>query len=189
MDEFQTYSAPEPIHNGLWRFLLRTVRETLGTIIPALIMALFINLFLAQATIVQGQSMEPTLHASQRLVIEKLTYRLLHGPRHGDVVVLRVPRLNNELLIKRVVALPGETIESRAGKLVINNQPVTEEWGTLPDGINVSRTTVPPLNVFVLGDNRGASNDSRSFGPVPIDDIVGRALFSYWPPEQVGFVK
>lgn len=163
--------------------------ETLATIIPALLIALLINVFLAQATIVQGQSMEPTLHTSQRVVVEKLTYRLFHGPRRGDVVVLRTQRTGSEWLIKRVVAVAGETLESHAGRLMVNGQSLDEAWATLPAGVDIPPTTVPPLSVFVLGDNRPASNDSRTFGPVLIDDIVGRAWFSYWPPGQIGWLN
>ena len=183
--------ATESVHTGnsLLRWLGLFVREVLATIVPAVLIALLINLFLAQATIVQGQSMEPTLRSSERLVVEKLTYRLWHGPRRGDVVVLRTPRAGQEMLIKRVVALPGEIIESRAGRLMIDGNLLEETWATLPGGGSVPRTTVPPLSVFVMGDNRGASNDSRSFGSVPLEDIIGRAWFSYWPPDKIGTVK
>lgn len=163
--------------------------QVITTILPALGLALLINVFLAQATVVQGQSMAPTLHPAQRVVVEKLTYRLLHGPRRGDVVVLRSPRGGREMLIKRVVGLPDEVIKSQAGQLMINGEPLSEAWATLPGGIDIPPTTIPPLHVFVLGDNRGASNDSRVFGPVPIADIVGRALFSYWPPDQIGLIR
>lgn len=171
------------------RAAAQLTREVITTILPALGLALLINMFLAQATVVQGQSMEPTLHPAQRVVVEKLTYRLLHGPQRGDVVILRSPRGGQEMLIKRVVGLPGEVVESHAGQLMINGQPLNEDWATLPGGTDIPPTTIPPLHVFVLGDNRGASNDSRVFGPVSIADIVGRALFSYWPPDQIGLIR
>jgi signal peptidase I len=100
-----------------------------------------------------------------------------------------MPSQGDELLIKRVIALPGETVEIRDGHVYINGQqlqePFTEE-ATRPG--RYSEVTVPPLHVFVLGDNRDRSNDSRSFGPVPIENIVGRAWLSYWPLEKVGIV-
>ncbi len=167
-------------------WLLRAAREIGETVIPAVVIALFINLFLAQATQVLGQSMEPTLHSSQRVVIEKITYRF-HGPRRGDVVVVDSSG-QNEMLIKRVVGLPGETVEVRDGWVFINGERLEEPWPVKPGGGHYGPSTIPPLHVFVLGDNRGASNDSRNFGPVPIEDIVGHAWISYWPPEDLGFV-
>lgn len=184
-----TPDGPTPTGDGGGSFIGQLLRETLTTIIPALILALLINLFLAQATIVQGQSMEPTLYPSERVVIEKVTYRLFHGPHRGDIVVLRTLRTGPEMLIKRVVGLPGETISSRNGQVMINSRLLTEDWASLPGGMDIPPTVVPPGSVFVLGDNRGASNDSRSFGPVPIDGIIGRAWFIYWPLGQIGLVN
>jgi len=170
------------------RWLLQALREVAETVIPAVVIALAINLFLAQATQVLGQSMEPNLHSAQRVVVEKVTYRLLHGPRRGDIVVIDLPG-QTDLLIKRVVGLPGETIEVRGGKVYIEGKQLDESWTVNLGGGNCGPQTLPPLHVFVMGDNRGASNDSRNFGPVPIDCIVGHAWFSYWPPEYVGFVE
>jgi signal peptidase I len=168
-------------------WLLRAVREIGETVIPAVVIALFINLFLAQATQVLGQSMEPTLHSSQRVVIEKVTYRF-HGPRRGDVVVIDSSD-QSEMLIKRVVGLPGEVIEVRDGRVYVNGERLAEPWTVKPGGGQYGPRTIPPLHVYVLGDNRGASNDSRNFGPVPIEDIVGHAWISYWPPQDIGFVE
>lgn len=180
----------EPRSSGslVLRWLLRALREVAETVIPAVIIALVINLFLAQATQVLGQSMEPNLHSSQRVVVEKVTYRFFHGPRRGDIVVIDLPG-QTEMLIKRVVGLPGETIEMRSGKVYIEGEQIDETWTVNPGGSNYGPQTIPPLYVFVMGDNRGASNDSRSFGPVFIDHIVGHAWFSYWPAEYVGFVE
>jgi signal peptidase I len=168
---------------------LRFVREVLETVIPALLIALLINVFVGQATRVDGQSMEPNLHTDQRLVVEKVSYRF-HGPRRFDIVVLKLPDQGEELLIKRVVGLPGETVEIKDGRVYINggalDEPFTAEETR---SRRYEKVTVPPLHVFVLGDNRNRSNDSRSFGPVPIDDIVGRAWLSYWPPDDVGLVR
>lgn len=170
------------------RRAVRFVREVLETVIPALLIALLINVFVGQATRVDGQSMEPNLHTDQRLVVEKVSYRF-HGPRRFDIVVLKLPEQGDELLIKRVVGLPGETVEIRDGRVYINSEALDEPF--TPEETRSRRyekVTVPPLHVFVLGDNRNRSNDSRSFGPVPIDDIVGRAWLSYWPPDDVGLV-
>jgi signal peptidase I len=181
----QDYPGPEA---QALRWLLHALREVAETVIPAIIIALIINLFLAQATQVLGQSMEPNLHTAQRVVVEKVTYRLFHGPRRGDIVVIDLPD-QSEMLIKRVLGLPGETIEVRNGQIYIEGQLLDEPWTVRPGGSSYGPQTIPPLRVFVLGDNRGASNDSRNFGPVPIDDIVGHAWFSYWPVEYIGFVQ
>jgi len=168
---------------GLW-----LLREFVETVIPAVAIALLINLFLAQATQVLGQSMEPTLHNYQRVVVEKVTYRFFHGPERGDVVVIDLPDRSDDMLIKRVIGLPGETLEVRDGVVLIDGQELDEPWLVNRGGGNYGPTTIPPLHVFVMGDNRSASNDSRNFGAVPIDKIVGHAWFSYWPLEHIGFV-
>jgi len=170
------------------KWLLVALRETAQTVIPAVVIALAINLFLAQATQVLGQSMEPTLHSSERVVIEKVTYGVFHGPRRGDIIVLKMPG-QTERLIKRVVGLPGETVEIRTGVVFVEGKRLDEPWTVNLGGGSYGPLSVPPLHVIVLGDNRGASNDSRHFGPVPIDSIVGRAWFCYWPPEDVGMVR
>lgn len=193
------YAEPEPPPQPKPSFLkriLHLMREVLETIVPAVLIALLINLFLAQATRVYGQSMEPNLHTDQRLVVEKLSYNRqirqvlgLNGPKRGDVVVIRLKSQGDELLIKRVIGLPGDMVEVRDGHVFVNNQPLNEPYivGNTTTGF-YAPTTIPPLQIFVLGDNRGFSNDSRSFGTVPLEDVIGRAWFSYWPPNQIGFV-
>ncbi|MBE9509161.1 MAG: signal peptidase I [Chloroflexi bacterium] len=188
LEETEAEHEPRGSGSQALPWLLQALRELAETIIPAVAIALVINLFLAQATQVLGQSMEPNLHTSQRVVVEKVTYRFLHGPRRGDIVVIDLPG-QTEMLIKRVMGLPGETIEVRGGEVYIDGEKVEEDWTTRQGGGNYGPKTIPPLHVFVMGDNRGASNDSRNFGPVHIDHIVGQAWFSYWPPEYVGFVE
>lgn len=163
------------------------VREVAETLIPAIVIAALIHVFLAQATRVYGQSMEPNLHTDMRLVVEKLSYRL-HTPQRGDVVVLRV-RPEDELLIKRVIGLPGDTVAIHDGQVYVNGQPLDEPYLDQETLGNLAPRTVPPLHVFVMGDNRRASNDSRSFGPVHIDNIVGKAWLSYWPLGEIGAVE
>jgi signal peptidase I len=156
-----------------------------GTIVPAIVIALLIHVFLAQATRVYGQSMEPNLHTNERLVIEKFSYHF-HGPRRGDVVVLRDPGGTPELLIKRVVGLPGERVTLADGKVYIDGAPLKEPYLNQTTQGGGHSWVVPPLSVFVMGDNRSASRDSRIFGPVPLEELIGRALFRYWPLGEVG---
>ncbi len=179
--------SPPPIPSG-GRRIVRFLREVLETVLPALVIAVLINVFVGQATRVEGQSMEPNLYSDQRLVVEKVSYRF-HGPHRFDIVVLEMPSQGDELLIKRVIGLPGEKIDIRDGHVYINEQQLQEPFTddrTQPG--RYGSVQVPPLHVYVLGDNRDRSNDSRSFGPVPIENIVGRAWLSYWPLEKVGIV-
>ncbi len=173
------------------RHILRVLREILETMIPAVIIALLINLLLAQATRVYGQSMEPNLHTDQRLVVEKISYNHwwpVRGPQRGDVVVFRVDP-NSDLLIKRVIGLPGDRVEIRSGQVIINGAPLDEPYITRSTYGDYGPIDVPPLHIFVLGDNRGFSNDSRAFGALPLDAVIGRAWISYWPPDQWGVVQ
>lgn len=182
-------SGAQPSGPGFGRRAGRLVREVLETVLPAIVIALLINVFVGQATRVEGQSMEPNLHSDQRLVVEKMSYRF-HGPQRFDIVVLKLPSQGEELLIKRVVGLPGETVEIHDGLVYVNGLPLDEffvQGETYPG--RQGSVTVPPLHVYVLGDNRNHSNDSRSFGPVPIENVVGRAWVSYWPPEDMGLVE
>jgi signal peptidase I len=169
------------------RQLGHLAREVAETVVPAIIIALLIHVFLAQATRVYGQSMEPNLHTDMRLVVEKLSYRL-HAPEQGDIVVLRL-RAGDELLIKRVIGLPGDEVAIHDGQVYINGQPLDEPYLDQDTRGNLAPRVVPPLHVFVMGDNRRASNDSRSFGPVHLDSIIGRAWFVYWPPPDLGLVQ
>ena len=157
-------------------------REVLGTIIPALVIAILIHLFLAQATRVEGYSMEPTLYGHQRLIIEKLSYHF-HQPQRGDIVVIKVPGYD-ELLIKRVIGLPGETLEIKDGVVYIDGQPLDEPYVNGQPRGSYPAITIPPGRIFVMGDNRNNSSDSRSFGTVPIENIVGHAWMRYWPLQE-----
>ncbi len=176
-------SAPE--QSPSVRGWVKWLREALETILPAILIAILINLFLAQPTRVHGQSMEPNLHTDQRLVVEKVSYRL-HGPRRGDIVVFSMPQQSEELLIKRVIGLPGETVEIHDGKVYINGTLLDEPYLTQETRGRFGPIVIPPLHVFVLGDNRSFSNDSRAFDAVPIENILGRAWLSYWPVEDLG---
>jgi signal peptidase I len=176
-------SAPE--QSPSVRGWVKWLREALETILPAILIAILINLFLAQPTRVHGQSMEPNLHSDQRLVVEKVSYRL-HGPRRGDIVVFSMPQQSEELLIKRVIGLPGDTVEIHDGKVYINGTLLDEPYLTQETRGRFGPIVIPPLHVFVLGDNRSFSNDSRAFDAVPIENILGRAWLSYWPVKDLG---
>jgi len=162
--------------------------EALSVVVPAVVVAVLINLFLAQSTVVHGHSMEANLQSDQRIVIEKISY-YFHGPRRGDIVVLRLPDWEGDPLIKRVIGLPGERVEIRDGKVLIDGAPLEEPYLDQPTLGTWEPQIVPPFHVFVMGDNRAASNDSRYFGTVPIESIWGRAWLRYWPPAEMSFLR
>ena len=188
------------------------IREALETVLPALLIVLVVNLFLAQATRVEGQSMEPNIENNQRLVVEKVSYHI-HMPERGDIVVLKPPnwrtvRLDQRVLswfctvlpldcavdtpdplIKRVIALPGETIEIRDGYVYIDGQLLSEPYLQQATYGTLAPRVISPGHVFVLGDNRGASNDSRSFGEVALSNIIGKAWLRYWPLNEMGVLR
>lgn len=148
-------------------------------------LSLLINIFVAQAMVVQGPSMRPNLNYNHRVIVEKVTYALIHGPRRGDVIVIDMPE-ESVLLVKRTVALPGETIEVRCGQVFIDGQPLDEPWATRRGGPDYPETRVPEGHVFVLGDNREQSRDSRFFGPVPVEQIRGHVALVLWPFSRIG---
>ena len=173
-----------------------------SVIVGALVMALLVKAYLFQAFYIPSPSMEPTLGNGDRIIVNKLSYRL-HQVNRCDVVVFEAPpgAVNGvEDLIKRVIALPGETISAEAGRLRIDGGLLLEPYlvaqdltsgFTLPPGcLNPSGTAdtclVPPGHVFVLGDNRTNSKDGRFFGPIPEDSILGRAFLRVWPLGDIG---
>jgi len=167
--------------------LLRAAWEFLHDLSVAVLFCFFLIAFVAQAFRVQGTSMEPLLLDGERIVVNKFVYRF-HGIERGDVVVFWYPRDPAVSFIKRVVGLPGDLVEIRAGLLFVNGLEVRE--GYLPeafrDGDSYPPTEVRKGYYFVLGDHRRSSNDSRSWGEVPEKYIYGRAVFRFWPLARVG---
>ncbi|MEZ4619722.1 MAG: signal peptidase I [Caldilineaceae bacterium] len=160
------------------------LRELVQVLFPALLLALTIHLFLAQATIVYGRSMEPNLQERQRLIVDKFTYRFFHAPHRNDIVVIKLPDME-ELLVKRIVGLPYETIAIENGLVYIDGTPLAEPFPHDLFPQNMPAIHLGALEYFVLGDNRGNSNDSRTFGPIMREDIKGRVWFRYWPFSQL----
>ncbi len=171
-----------------------SIVETLDATIFAALLSLIIIVFIVQAFFIPSGSMEPTLRTGDRILVSKFTYRIWEI-RRGDIIVFRYPLNPNKDFVKRVVGLPGERIEMKDGLVQINSRPLSEVYPTaLPGGdracsSNYGPETVPAGAVFVLGDNRCNSEDSRFFGFVPIKNIVGRALAVYWPPDRLGLAR
>lgn len=168
--------TPEGAGEG---FMQAALREIFLVFLPALVLAVVIHLFLAQATVVYGQSMEPNLHDHQRLIIEKVSYRL-RQPERAEIVVVDLPTMS-EKLIKRVIGLPGDTISIEMGVVYINGVALDEPYVFNLDRQTKQPQVIPEGQYFVMGDNRGNSNDSRNFGPVTLEMLVGRAWVRYWP--------
>lgn len=171
--------------------LTRNVVEWVAILLGALLVALLVTKFLIQAFFIPSLSMFPALDIDDRVLVNKLSYDL-HEVNRGDVVVFERPASqDSEIkdLIKRVVALEGETIEARDGKVYVDGEPLDESY--LQPGVvttNLETQTVPPEHVFVMGDNRDDSRDSRFFGPLPEDLIVGRAFVKVWPLDDLGLL-
>ena len=168
--------AAPPAQNGLRSFL----RETLETIALTLIIFVVIRAGVQNFRI-EGYSMEPNFHDGQYLLISKVDY-LLHPPERGDVVVFMSPQDLSRDFIKRVIALPGETVEIREGRVFINNKELVQNYTVNPGSYNFGPVSVGSDQLFVLGDNRNNSSDSHSWGNLPRSDMIGKAWISYWPP-------
>ena len=170
--------------------VLRAAWEFLHDLSVAVLFCFFLIAFVAQAFRVQGTSMEPLLLDGERIVVNKFVYRFQPIER-GDVVVFWYPRDPSVSFIKRVVGLPGDLVEMRAGQLLVNGLPAPESY--LPEGFR-DGDSYPPTEVrkgyyFVLGDHRRSSNDSRTWGEVPEKYIYGRAVFRFWPFDRVGPIR
>ncbi len=177
---------------------LEFIWDLLKTAIVVVVIAFGIKYFIVQPFIVDGSSMEANFHNNEYLLVEKIGYHF-HLPRRGDVIIFHPPGQANENYIKRVIGLPGETVEMLDNKVKIINT-------THPDGIFLQepyisgnvKTTVSGDNnkfevganeLFVLGDNREHSSDSREWGNLPLDNIIGRAWLDIYPFSQFGLVK
>ena len=179
---------------------MRAAVEWVAVVVGALLVALVVKTFLFQAFYIPSESMEPTLEKGDRVIVNKLSYDL-HDVNRGDIIVFELDQEDVgpdgiKDLIKRVIGLPGDTIETRDGAVYIDDRRLEEPYlpeGTLTgdptNGTNpeIARQVVPDGTVYVLGDNRDNSADSRyaTRGPIPIDDIVGRAFLLVWPPGEI----
>lgn len=168
-----------------------TASDWLVSIIVAVALAFCIRTFLVEPYMVSGNSMYPSLHNRERLVVDKLSY-FFTDPVKGEIVVFRFPKDQSRDFIKRVIAVAGDTIEMRRGKVLVNGNVIEEgyTWKDDPKGKNLSdfrKTVVPNGTIFVLGDNRNNSEDSRfkDVDFVPLKLVKGRALFCFWPTDRM----
>jgi len=188
---------------------LKLAREILLVLIISLAVFLLVQ-STARHTVVEGFSMEPSLDNGEHLLINRAVYfhvdrgwashiipflkwsgdagYIFHPPNRGDIIVLHPPQLEgmHQEFIKRVIAVPGDTVEVKQGLVYVNGRALKETYIKEPPRYTMSLQHVPPNSYFVLGDNRNNSDDSRFFGPVPRENIVGKAMVAIWPLKKWG---
>jgi len=181
----------------------RILREVVETVALVVLVMVAVN-SVVDRTHVEGPSMQPTLKSGQFLLTNKLAYSGLVSrvfasddadgyhrpgvPHRFDIVIVRYPQDEKVNFVKRVIGLPGETIELRDGTVYIDGQALDEPYVTFRDMSRMEPRLIGPDAVFVMGDNRPRSNDSRAFGAVKLDQIVGQAWFRYWPMAELGLL-
>ena len=157
----------------------------------ALLVALVIQATAFKTYYIPSTSMVPTLEVNDRVIVNRLSYRGSGTPHQGQIIVFErpeaAPESEIEELIKRVIAVGGDTIEARDGQVYVNDAPLAEDY--LPEGTvttNLPRQQIPDGTVFVMGDNRSFSSDSRVWGTVDTDLVIGRAIVRIWPLDRIG---
>lgn len=173
----------------------RSIKENTITVVVALTIALIIRIFVAEPRYIPSESMFPTLETGDRLVIEKVGYKF-HPPRKGDIIVFQPPEMlrlignfdQSQAFIKRAIAKSGETVAVKDGVVYVNNQPLQEDYIAAPPDYELIPVTVPEGQLFVMGDNRNNSNDSHIWGFLPTENVIGHAVFRFWPLERIGTV-
>ena len=185
MPALETPAAPEtPAEETTnWKQFLFDLVETLAL---AVILYFGINAFSARVR-VDGFSMVPTLQDGEYVLVSKVTYKL-GDPQHGDIIVFEHPNQPQEDLIKRIVGIPGDIVEVTGMMVYVNGQALNEPY------INAApmysgKWEVPEGYLFVLGDNRNESSDSHAWGLLPMENVVGKALFIYWPPPEWNIIS
>ena len=188
---------PDPAHEGLSRRERLALRrqekkrsrwEWIVVIVAAVLIALVLRAFVVQTFYIPSGSMLPTLQVHDRVVVNKLSYHV-HGVHRGDIVVFTTPpgvSKSFKDLVKRVIALPGETVQGKQGKVYVNGKALTEKYLMKQDVTSeFPAYKVPPGSVWVMGDNREDSQDSRVFKAIPKSSIVGRVFIRVWPPIRI----
>lgn len=174
--EVQIPAESQPQQTDNWkRFLL----DILETVILAVVLYFGINAISARVR-VDGLSMNPTLQHGEYVLVSRLSYKT-GVPARGDIIVFSFPMDQKQDLIKRVIGLPGETIEIRSGEVLVNGAKLDEPYIAQSPVYN-GTWTVGEGQLFVLGDNRNDSKDSHQWGLLPIENVIGKALLIYWPP-------
>jgi signal peptidase I len=187
MDDWCTPESVTPEDRSSTKKSSSLLKEIIQLVLIVVLVRVGMDTFLPRY-VVEGASMEPNFHTSERVIVDRFSM-LVSGPERGDVVVLESP-VSNELLIKRVIGLPNETVAIRNGRVYIDdkllNEPYVLNYCTSPSCNGVWH--LGPDQYFVLGDNRSGSLDSHVFGPVQRSAIKGIARVLYWPPKDIKLV-
>jgi signal peptidase I len=162
-------------------------KELLVIVLSAMIIFLLVQVFFVGRYIVDGSSMEPNLYDNQRILVNKIAYAF-SGPQRGDIIVLTPPYPSEHDLIKRIIGLPGDTVEIKDRVVYINGEILNEPYISDPPTYTLAEQVIPDNEYFVLGDNRNNSSDSHFGWTVNRDSIHGRAWFTIWPLSDWGSV-
>lgn len=187
MENFQSEIIPDPqapLYQGAsW---LKSILEILETLLIAVV--LFAGIDTVSARIrVDGHSMEPTLYTGELLIVNKMAYKF-SSMNIGDVIVFHPPNSPTEEYIKRIIGLPGDHVVIKDGKVIVNDRVLEEPYIKAAPNYELD-IVVDSNGVFVLGDNRNNSNDSHAWGTVPLENIIGKAVVIYWPPQSWGVIN
>lgn len=166
--------------------LVEEIKDWIISIFVAIIIAFVVRFFVIEPYLVEGPSMRPTLQSAERIIVNKFVYRF-RSPERGEIVVFRYPKDPSRDFIKRVIAVPGDSIEIKNGLVYVNNQLLNEPYILSKTPGNYPFKEVPEGHIFVMGDNRNNSEDSRfaDVGMVPFDLLKGKAMFVFWPVDNL----
>jgi len=157
-------------------------------VVLGFLLAVATTLFVMQGFCVSGECMQPHLYTGERVLANKLAYRL-GAPKRGEIVIFNYPKDLSQIYVKRVIGLPGETVAIQAGQVLINGQPLPEPYKEFAAHGDMPAQAIPGDQFFVMGDNRDVSDDSRYWGDLPRQDIIGRAVACYWPPSRCQMLR
>jgi signal peptidase I len=187
LESFRSEQVPEQTPENRRTGWRRTLIDILETLLLSALLFFVINAVSSRIR-VESISMQPTLYAGNFVFVNKLAYRL-GEPQRGDIIVFRYPPDPDQVpYIKRVIGLPGDTVNISGGKVYINGQELIEPYIFVQTHYG-DEWLVPENQLFVMGDNRNNSSDSRSWGFVPLEHVIGKAEVIYWPPEQWGILN
>lgn len=164
------------------------VRELLESVVIAAVITAFIFAFIGRSYWIPSESMQPLLNPRDRVIALKVGY-YFHSPQRGDVICFHYPLDTKQIFVKRLIGVPGDTVEVRSGYAIVNGMPLEEPYVKYPGGPDYGPVKVPDGEYFVLGDNRANSGDSRYWGFVPRKNITGRAVARYYPFNKIGAIR